>query len=104
MATRAGNAEDGIKLYAEAISGCDPVDKLTIAKLQFNLGLAFVRADQLQKAVDALTKSIELGGREYTRAAKPLTTARQMLLRKTNPSLMVDGLADMDNMEFESFV
>ena len=103
MATRAGKAEDGLKLYTEAIAGCDPSDKLTIAKLQFNMGLAYVRADQLQKAVDALTKSIELGGSEYTRAAKPLTIARQMLLRKTNPSLMVDGLADMDYMEFESF-
>lgn len=103
MATRAGMAEDGIKLYNEAIHGCDPADKLTVAKLQFNIGLAYVRIDQLQKAVNALTLSIELGGREYTRAAKPLTTARQMLLRKTNPSLMVDGQADMDDMDFDSF-
>jgi tetratricopeptide (TPR) repeat protein len=102
MASRANMLEEGIKLYKEAVAGCNPDDKVILAKLWFNLGLAFVRSDLIDEAIDALSQSVRIGGLAYDRATKTLASARLLKARKGSqlkPSADLSG----DDVEFEDF-
>ena len=106
MAARAGMMDEGVKLYNEALAGCDPVDKVIVAKLWFNMGIAFVRARQLEKATDSLAKSVEIGGSDFDRAVNPLAVARQVLAKKSSGASAGDlssASQVMEEIEFESF-
>lgn len=113
MAVRNGNLSEGIQLYQQAISGCDPEQVLILAKILFNQGLAYVRNEQPEKAEGVFERSIELGGAAFDRAAKPLAITKQ-LLAKQNKSAKTAGsggaarklesVADaMDEFEYENF-
>jgi tetratricopeptide (TPR) repeat protein len=78
MASRGNMIQEGIMLYNEAVAGCDPADKVIMAKLYFNLGLAFVRIEKFNEAISALENSVRIGGLAYDRATKTLASARSL--------------------------
>lgn len=109
MATRSGKHDQGIKLYHDAVAGADPDDRLVLAKLYFNMGLAYVRSRRIEHGIDAFAKSITVGGTQFDRAKKPLSVAREILAKKTTASLMPPEVGPMppsqggDDIEFEVF-
>jgi tetratricopeptide (TPR) repeat protein len=109
MATRAGMHDQGINLYHNAVAGVDPDDHLVIAKLYFNMGLAYVRSRRLEHGIDAFAKSVTVGGSQFDRACKPLSVAREILAKKTASAFFAAEVAAPraahggDDIEFEVF-
>ena len=82
MASRGNMIDEGIRLYNEAVAGCNPADKVIMAKLYFNLGLAFVRIEKYDEAIGALDNSVRIGGLAYDRATKTLASVRALKAHK----------------------
>ena len=110
LAVRNLNIEEGVKFYNQALAGSDPMDALIQAKVLFNQGLAYVRNNQLLLAEAALQKSLDLGGSQFNRAAKPLSIAKQIIQKQSklqvsdggSASAMASSRAAMDEFEFET--
>jgi tetratricopeptide (TPR) repeat protein len=105
MAVRSGQAESGLKLYQEAVEGCDPEQKVIAAKIYFNMGLAFTRAHKIPEGVKAFEKSIQEGGAEFNRAEKPLAIAKVIAAKKpgSSPSELASSQQSIEELEFETF-
>ncbi len=105
MAARAGMQDAGIKLYHEAVAGCDPADRIVMAKLYFNMGLALVRSSKIEDGIDAFVKSLDFGGTAFNRAEKPLGIAKLLVARRAGGSEreLASSQLTMDELEFEVF-
>jgi tetratricopeptide (TPR) repeat protein len=101
MCLRRGGFDEGIRYYEQALEGAKL--KLTRAKLQFNIGLAYARHGLLTESKKALNESLRLGGNKFKRAQGPL-----QVVHKVEKS--IDAAADsfdedvMDDMEFETLI
>lgn len=82
MAIRSGQFHEGVRYYDHALAGCGS-NKLIQARIKFNLGLAYARADELDKAYAALLESQNLGGPEFQRARGPLEIIAKLLKKGT---------------------
>ncbi len=99
MASRGEMIDEGVRLYREAVAGCDPSDKVVLAKLWFNMGLAYVRSHKFDDAIGALESSVRIGGLAYDRATKTLASARALKAHKGGTPKKFHG----EEMEFEEF-
>lgn len=70
--------EDGYALYHRAIKH-SPDNDVVKAKLHYNLGLGYIRNNHPDKAALEFEKSIELGGKNFRRAAAPLEITRKLV-------------------------
>lgn len=107
MAVRNNNFDEGVKLYTQALAGCDPKESLVLAKVLFNQGLALVRHGDPALAEAAFLRSLELGGSVFNRAVKPLAITRQLISKQKKAvgggnSSMASAAVAMDEFEFES--
>lgn len=106
MSIRNGGVGEGLEYYRYALDGAGD-DNEVKAKLKFNMGLAFVRADDLEKAQECFHDSCVLGGPRFQRAKKPLDVVKNVLKNKDKPQLRKAAKAkildeDGDELEWET--
>lgn len=77
MAIRAGLIEEGLRYYDNALDGVGK-DGVVRSKIKFNIGIAYVRSNDLDKAAVAFRESLELGGKAFQRAQGPLKVIEQV--------------------------
>lgn len=78
IAIRADKFDESVDYYQCALSGCGD-DRETQAKLLFNMGLAYVRGNDLTKAQKCFADSLALGGAKFPRAKAPLDIVKQLI-------------------------
>lgn len=83
MAMRTNDSAEGFRLYHAAVEGASG-DALCSAKLRFNMGLAYARIRDLEKAEECFSESTRLGGREFCRAGEPLEIVRKIRAQSRN--------------------
>jgi len=91
--------EEGIEFYQQALQGA----KLNAikTKIYFNMGLAFARNGNLERAKGSLSESMRLGGGKFKRAEGPLEIIFK--IQKNNMDF-AQGVDDdvMEDLEFET--
>ena len=100
MAIRAGQFDEGVRYYDYALAGCTE-QKALQARIKFNLGLAYARIDDLDKAHAALVESQNLGGHEFQRARGPLEIITK-LRKKGHPVTSAEVKLLAENVEWET--
>lgn len=98
LAIKSGRWEEGYRFYEVALKGAAE-EPILGAKLSFNQGLAYVRAGDVGKAKESFKRSTELGGREFTRAARPYAITTSILQRSAAPETFQDELQELSLVE-----
>lgn len=78
MSIRSGRFEEGVEYYEHAYAGAGE-SKDRKARLKFNLGLAYARHGELDKAQKCLAESCSLGGQKFQRAKAPLDVVQNVM-------------------------
>lgn len=81
LASRQGRFAESIRYYEFALSGAGQSQE-TKAKLKFNMALAFVKTGELEKASALFRESLELGGKQFQRARRPLELVSTLMKKK----------------------
>jgi tetratricopeptide (TPR) repeat protein len=101
MAIKEGNFREAVEYYQYAISGAK--DQVVKSKVKFNLGLAYLRHDDLDLAQACLKESLTLGGSEFTRARSPLEKiAVMMKLRQAQQDQEIRAKSDLSDLDWEN--
>lgn len=102
LAIKTKNFAQGFQFYEHAVSrGVD--DPAMKAKLHYNYGLGYIRANEIEKAIKHFEQSVQLGGAKFQRAKGPLEIANKIL--KTNQKKRsAEETLEVNNIEFEEFV
>jgi len=103
MAIRGGQLDEGMEYYGYAVGGAGE-DKDVKAKLKFNIGLAYARVGDLEKARAALSESCELGEGHFKRASKPLALITKVLQAQSlkRADAAQAATADLEESEWET--
>lgn len=80
MEIKIGNYDKGFELYKTALKGVE--DNICAAKISFNMGLGYIRLNEIAKAREYFDQSIQFGGDAFKRAEKPLIIAKKILKRE----------------------
>lgn len=83
MASRQGKYQESVRYYEFALNGSGVQAEIS-AKLKFNMALAFVRMNDLVKASKLFSESLQLGGKKFQRARRPLEIVISMLAKKSS--------------------
>ncbi len=90
---RADRFDEGMEYYRFAFDGAGD-DKAVQAKLKFNMGIAYVRTQDLERAEACFTESAQLGGRSFARGQVVLRQVRtQIKLRAKQRENAANGIA-----------
>lgn len=103
LSIRAGRFEEGFGYYSQAVKGAGEA-KDTKAKVLFNMGLAYVRIDDLAKAQECFFESCQIGGPRFQRAKGPLEVVKNVLKNKERgKGSAAKELVSEVEVEWESF-
>jgi tetratricopeptide (TPR) repeat protein len=83
MASKQNKFADGLRYYDFALAGAGDNTEIQ-AKLKFNIGLSYVRMNELGKAQSFFHESLKLGGKKFQRARSPLEIVNNIIARKSN--------------------
>lgn len=78
---REGKKKEAMELYRMAWEGM-PSDRIMRAKLRFNMGIGYVKVEQIDQALACFDESVRLGGADFGRAQRPLLIAKNVALAK----------------------
>lgn len=93
LCIRAGRIEEGLGYYKFAFEGSGD-DRAIQAKLKFNMGIAYVRTQDLAKAEACFNDSAKLGGRSFARGEAVLKQVRtQIKQREKQREAIANGTA-----------
>jgi tetratricopeptide (TPR) repeat protein len=109
MAIRSGRFDDGFRHYELALKGCNRADEIMMARLKFNYGLGFVRANNPEQAAKLFEESVRLGGNKFKRAQKPLEITKAVTSKaaagtrsEATSTSSFDKMEEMADLEYES--
>ena len=83
MASKQNKYTDSLRYYEFALAGTGSNTDIQ-AKLKFNIGLAYVRMNELGKAQSFFQDSLKLGGKKFQRAKGPLDIVSNIIAKKSN--------------------
>ncbi len=105
MSIRSDRFDEGVEYYNYAFKGAG-TDKELQAKIMFNMGLAYVRTVDLDRAKECFKESCLLGGTKFQRAKKPLEIVVTAIKNKDKPKKSGANEAkqtvDLDDIEWET--
>lgn len=103
MAMRGGRHAEGLNFYSQAVKGSGEAKEIK-AKVLFNMGLAYVRMDDLQKAQELFLESCQIGGPQFQRARGPLDVVKGVLKNKERgkTSTPKESMELIDEVEWET--
>jgi DNA-binding NtrC family response regulator len=90
------NYDKGISQYRAAMSFTD--DPATMARLEFNLGLAYLRSEKLEEAKKYFTQASVSGGAEFTKPAEFLVKV-DALIEKNQGKQKSDNNKDVEAID-----
>lgn len=83
MASKQNKFTDSLRYYDFALAGTGNNTEIQ-AKLKFNMGLSYVRMNELGKAQSFFQESLKLGGKKFQRAKGPLDIVSSIIEKKSN--------------------
>ena len=82
MASKQNRFADSLRYYDFALAGTGDNSEVQ-AKLKFNMGLSYVRMNELVKAQSFFQESLKLGGKKFQRAKSPLEIVSNIIAKKS---------------------
>jgi len=102
LAIRAGCFDEGINYYTYALKGAADEKDLK-AKIMFNMGLAYIRTADLDRAHECFRESCALGGSRFQRAKGPLDKLTNVIKnRGKTKKTDAEAIKEMDSEDWET--
>ena len=98
MCMKTGKKKEGFRLYEMAAGGASR-DPVVAAKINFNMGLAYARDNDVAKAKQRFAQSVKLGGKKFTKGQKPLTIVDKVLKNRRSPAEQPDIDQELEDIE-----